>query len=126
MTCSTCHLYRGSVASDLAYCARDRTRSPLSGDEVRPCWEATAPSSAAPGLFDDTDLDRLLPSDLTEAVAEMAAPSAAPPGEADVPVPGRTWPEVSLPGRLVDAPHVAPGRRLMSEMQRRSRRSRGD
>jgi hypothetical protein len=28
------------VAGTLGYCGLDRTRQPLAGDEIRPCWEA--------------------------------------------------------------------------------------
>jgi hypothetical protein len=32
----------------VGYCGLDRTRSPLQGDEIRPCWDAAAPS-VSPG-----------------------------------------------------------------------------
>jgi hypothetical protein len=32
----------------VGYCGLDRTRSPLQGDEIRPCWDAAA-APARPG-----------------------------------------------------------------------------
>jgi hypothetical protein len=34
------------VVAQLGYCGLDRQRSPLHGDEIRPCWEAVQPSAA--------------------------------------------------------------------------------
>jgi len=31
---------------NLGYCGLDRDRSPLRGDEIRPCWEGTADASS--------------------------------------------------------------------------------
>jgi hypothetical protein len=39
-TCSTCRHFRQSVAAQLGYCGVDRRRLPLSGLELRGCWEA--------------------------------------------------------------------------------------
>jgi hypothetical protein len=36
----TCRHFRRSVAAKLGYCGLDRARLPLTGDEIRPCWEA--------------------------------------------------------------------------------------
>jgi len=36
--CSTCSHFRRAVAVKLGYCALDSRRSPLRGDELRPCW----------------------------------------------------------------------------------------
>ena len=38
-TCSTCRHFRASLATDLNYCALDRRRRPLTGLELRGCWE---------------------------------------------------------------------------------------
>jgi hypothetical protein len=38
--CGTCRHYRRSVAAQLGYCGLDRKRQPLTGDEIRGCWEA--------------------------------------------------------------------------------------
>ena len=46
-SCATCRSFRTSVAAKLGYCALDRRRTPLDGDEIRPCWEAAKPTVAA-------------------------------------------------------------------------------
>jgi hypothetical protein len=38
-TCSTCRHFRTSLAADVGYCGKDRWRTPLSGLELRACWE---------------------------------------------------------------------------------------
>jgi hypothetical protein len=38
--CSTCRNFRRSVAAQIGYCGVDRLRQPLSGTEIRGCWEA--------------------------------------------------------------------------------------
>ena len=40
MSCSTCRNYRQSVAAKLGFCSLDRGREPLTGDEIRACWQA--------------------------------------------------------------------------------------
>lgn len=45
-SCATCRSFRTSVAGKLGYCALDRRRTPLDGDEIRPCWEAAKPTAA--------------------------------------------------------------------------------
>jgi hypothetical protein len=47
-TCSTCRHFRASLAADVGYCALDRRRLPLTGRELRGCWEAAVPSAAEP------------------------------------------------------------------------------
>jgi hypothetical protein len=44
--CGTCRNFRRAIAGGLGYCALDRRRDPLVGDEIRPCWEAAEPVSA--------------------------------------------------------------------------------
>jgi hypothetical protein len=46
-TCATCRSYRRAVVGQLGYCAFDRRRDPLTGGEVRACWEAPASTSSA-------------------------------------------------------------------------------
>jgi hypothetical protein len=55
-TCSTCRNFRASLATDVNYCALDRRRRPLTGLELRGCWEerpsslqATARLAGLPG-----------------------------------------------------------------------------
>jgi hypothetical protein len=38
-TCSTCRNFRPSLATDVGYCTLDRRRRPLTGLELRGCWE---------------------------------------------------------------------------------------
>src|SRR5688572_6656424 len=38
-SCATCRHYRRSVAAQLGYCGLDPRRQPLTGDEIRGCWE---------------------------------------------------------------------------------------
>ncbi len=53
VSCATCQRYRRSLVGDVGFCAHDPARSPLTGDEVRPCWvaEEVAPLPAG-GLFE--------------------------------------------------------------------------
>jgi hypothetical protein len=46
--CGTCRHYRRSVAGQLGYCGLDRTRQPLTGDEIRSCWESWPGGAALP------------------------------------------------------------------------------
>jgi hypothetical protein len=39
-SCGTCRHYRRSVAGQLGYCGLDARRQPLTGEEIRGCWEA--------------------------------------------------------------------------------------
>ena len=52
--CGTCRHFRHSVAAQLGYCGLDRSRQPLSGTEIRACWEGwpvgDVPSDAAPTI----------------------------------------------------------------------------
>jgi hypothetical protein len=38
--CGTCRHFRRSVAAQIGYCGLDRLRQPLTGAEIRACWEA--------------------------------------------------------------------------------------
>jgi hypothetical protein len=38
--CGSCRHFRRSVAAQIGYCGLDRQRRPLSGDEIRACWES--------------------------------------------------------------------------------------
>jgi len=54
-SCGTCRHFRRSVAARTGFCALDRRREPLRGDEVRACWEDAAtpalPDPVIPGLL---------------------------------------------------------------------------
>jgi len=41
-TCASCRYFRTAVAGRLGYCAIDKRRAPLSGEEERACWERSA------------------------------------------------------------------------------------
>jgi hypothetical protein len=47
-SCGTCRHYRRSVAGQLGYCGLDRRRQPLTGEEIRSCWDAR-PSTLGDG-----------------------------------------------------------------------------
>ena len=51
MTCSTCRQFRQGVVAHLGFCAVDRAREPLSGDEIRACWQPPAQAEPVVGLF---------------------------------------------------------------------------
>ena len=38
-SCASCRQFRTSVAGRLSYCALDKGRTPLTGEEERACWE---------------------------------------------------------------------------------------
>jgi hypothetical protein len=64
--CGTCRNFRQSVAGSLGYCGLDRRRQPLTGDEIRACWEAAAGGAEA--------------SLVAAAVIATAEDEALPPG----------------------------------------------
>jgi hypothetical protein len=41
-SCASCRHFRISVAGRLGYCAQDKRRTPLTGEEERACWERTS------------------------------------------------------------------------------------
>lgn len=48
--CLTCRNFRRSVAATLGYCALDRQRRLLQGDEIRSCWEANPVPAVTPEM----------------------------------------------------------------------------
>jgi hypothetical protein len=38
-SCASCRNYRRSISAGVGYCALDRGRGALNGQEIRPCWE---------------------------------------------------------------------------------------
>jgi hypothetical protein len=115
------------VAGSLGYCGLDRRRQPLTGDEIRACWEALAGGADAPlvttaaiGTADDDPSapgraaplefvevhgrlasEPALPSlEPTEAGLEPAAPSADSPAFVSPPLPPPGEPPWSLWGDL--------------------------
>ena len=55
LACGTCRNYVKAVAGRLGYCALDRTRAVLQGDEIRACWQAPSRPEPFEGLFRDLD-----------------------------------------------------------------------
>jgi hypothetical protein len=58
-SCATCQHYRRSVAGQLGYCGLDARRQPLTGEEIRGCWEGWPEGAAtsvtiAPARSSDT------------------------------------------------------------------------
>jgi hypothetical protein len=45
-TCSTCRHFQRSLAANVGFCGLDRRRLPLTGSELRGCWEAGAAREA--------------------------------------------------------------------------------
>ena len=110
-TCATCRHYRRSVAGQLGYCGLDARRQPLSGDEIRGCWESwpdgaslgsTPPLTIAPAQAGDERRRPLAFVEVDTATdpavsGEGPAPSAA--GALTAPAePGRTEPGWNLWG----------------------------
>jgi hypothetical protein len=93
-SCGTCRNYRRGVAGQLGYCGLDKRRQPLTGEEIRGCWEAWpsallehhVPLTNAPARSDD-ELNPPLafievtatPPPETEAGTEAASDIAPPP-----------------------------------------------
>ena len=122
-TCSTCRNFRASLAAEVGYCGLDRHRRPLSGLELRGCWEegpsATAESSVRSGSGNGLDADRRL---------ARRRPGAASSGHEADRAPARTFipiedvelaaaaagaaapvaPDRLAPDRLPPEPRVAP------------------
>jgi hypothetical protein len=40
------------VAGNLGFCGLDATRQPLSGEEIRPCWQPVEVVASPVGLFE--------------------------------------------------------------------------
>ncbi len=52
-SCGTCANFRRSVVGGVGFCALDRQRQPLTGEEQLPCW-SDAKVAASTGLFDSS------------------------------------------------------------------------
>jgi predicted RNA-binding Zn-ribbon protein involved in translation (DUF1610 family) len=81
-TCSTCRNFRLSLATNVGYCALDRRLRPLTGLELRGCWEGRplavqAPADAAgPGTLPSaTPLRGFVPLDEVAVAVPPAAPA---------------------------------------------------
>ena len=91
------------MAGSLGYCGLDRQRQPLTGDEIRACWEAAAGSAgageplavtAATGTTDDEAPapGRAAPLEFIEVHGRLAAEPVPPSVE-----PAEPDPEVAAP-----------------------------
>jgi hypothetical protein len=91
-SCATCRHYRRSVAGQLGYCGLDARRQPLTGEEIRGCWEGwpvgagttMSPPTIAPARPSATDrppLEFIEVTSWTEPAADdhAAEPVAASP-----------------------------------------------
>jgi hypothetical protein len=47
-TCSTCRHFRRSLAADVGWCSLDSKRAPLTGLELRGCWQARSSNAEVP------------------------------------------------------------------------------
>jgi hypothetical protein len=60
-TCSTCRHFQRSLAADVGYCGLDSRRTPLTGLELRGCWEARTHAAEEPAVAPPPDRHRLRP-----------------------------------------------------------------
>jgi hypothetical protein len=75
MSCSTCRNYRQGVTARMGFCSLDRMREPLTGDEIRACWQAPIVAEPPVGLF--AMVEALIPQADPELSA--ARPRPTPP-----------------------------------------------
>lgn len=99
VSCATCRHYRRAVAGHLGFCALDRARRPLQGDEMQGCWTAplTTPLDDGLGLFARVQPPNVIDHDEGPASGGEAAPP-----------------------RLVEAPAVVAGRAVSPSTHRPS------
>lgn len=82
LACGSCRHYIRAVAGRLGYCALDRTRAVLQGDEIRACWQAPSRAEPLEGLFQGLDAGDTSPDgDLvgTRTWAIPVRPDVPPP-----------------------------------------------
>jgi hypothetical protein len=95
-SCATCRHYRRSVAGQLGYCGLDARRQPLTGEEIRGCWEGgmVGPATSvtiAPARTPNTDRR---PLDFIEVTSSTGPAEGEDAGE---PL-GATPPPINEPG----------------------------
>jgi hypothetical protein len=83
-SCATCRHYRRSVAGQLGYCGLDARRQPLTGEEIRGCWESgmVGPATSvtiAPARTSDTDRRPLEFIEVTSVTEPAEGADAAEP-----------------------------------------------
>ncbi|MFP5341875.1 MAG: hypothetical protein ACLGIJ_02960 [Candidatus Limnocylindria bacterium] len=75
----TCRDFRRAVAGGLGYCANDRHRAPLVGDEIRACWQASDSQRLAPWAEPGGERPVAGLPMMPRGFVEVDAPSGAPP-----------------------------------------------
>jgi len=102
-SCGTCRHFRASVAAKVGYCGLDRQRRPISGDEIRACWESRpepvdAPANASAPSFARTPVPRRDFIEVVQAVsaAERRSPEPEPQGTPTDLLPPASQPRWSL------------------------------
>lgn len=78
-TCSTCVHFRRALAADLGYCAFDPRRRPLTGRELRGCWEGSAVPPEPPAPMPAPDHHRLRPGTAARSATRASASDEAAP-----------------------------------------------
>ena len=94
------------MAGQLGYCGLDRQRTPLRGDEIRPCWEAADAASAnvpaLPGVGPVWPLESIDPRTAVRSLEFVEVEPGATTGEPPAPIvtapPSPTEPGWSLWG----------------------------
>jgi hypothetical protein len=79
-SCATCRNYRRSVAGQLGYCGLDRRRQPLTGEEIRGCWEAAPAASLPDGVVPLTSARAGPPDEARQPLAFVEVTAARPTG----------------------------------------------
>ncbi len=134
--CGSCRNFRKAVAGRFGYCALDRTRAELQGDEVRACWQAPVRTESYEGLFRELTIAPDLVATDTPVPSRQAAAGqdgsrtwaipvddggSGPASEASSRPAGEHVQRTSGPATpgLVEAPYV-PARRIVSMAPRRT------
>ncbi len=111
--CGTCRHFRRSVAAQLGYCGLDRTRQPLTGTEIRGCWEARPAGEAIPVA--PLTIGPAQTASEPHALEFVEVRSGATMGDSDVGAPDTTPVEVA-PAAV--APTGEPGWSLWGDPER--------
>jgi hypothetical protein len=87
-SCGTCRNFRRAIAGQFGFCALDRQRLPLIGDEIRGCWqEADRPSGSIVLMpHDATPVHKLDFVPVAEGAAHTITDAPGPILEVQVPV----------------------------------------
>ena len=103
------------MAGSLGFCGLDRGRQPLTGDEIRPCWEAPAGGTDAPIAAAVTAADddpsapgRAAPLEFVEVHGHLAAEPAVAIVEPTEPEPNVAAPSPGSPV-FISPPLPPPG-----------------